>query len=427
LLGASLPRTVVFYAAALGILQDPVTRTQRYFRGHTDDIVSMAVHKGASCEDTADALVATGQQGIGATYVWEVPSMRTLAVLKTKQKNVHLLEFSRDGKKLISISEDLQVAVSDWKSSTVLAITKGDAGATLHVAAGPSMGNLTFLTCGDKNIRLWTLNGRNLTAAKVVTSTCPGAKIQLHLCAAQVHGKYLVGCDDGAVYVIPPEGKGVKAFFEHHTSEAKAKLSKNGASITAMHVQHAPERDTSSGSLLFTGSKNGTVVVWDVSDLATKDRPTKRYTIDVATLGVEGLSAKQIQSIYMYTSAAYLKQHAEQPLLLIATRGCDVLEVTCDLESSAAKLYQPAGGAGKSNSKDRSTGIVMQAHCNDELWGVAAHPTRPEYCTVGKLRGWWRVRWGLVRRRMLMEPLQSRLDYRARICGLIICQHIWVL
>lgn len=382
---------MVFFAAALGVVQDPVSRTQRYFRGHTDDIVSMAVHKGGSCEDTADAIVATGQQGVGSVFVWEVPSLRTLAVLKPKQKNVHLLAFSGDGKKLISISEDLQVAVSDWKSSTVLAITKGDAGATLHLAAGPSgAGNLTFLTCGDKNIRLWTLNGRNLTAGKVVTSTCSGAKIQLHLCAAQVHNKFLVGCDDGAVYVIPAEGKGVRAFFEHHTSEAKAKLPKNGASITAMHVQQAPEGETIASCLLFTGAKNGTVVVWDASELATKDRPTKRYTLDVSSLGVEGLSAKQIQAIYMYTSAAHLEQRAEHPLLLVATRGCDVLEVECDLESGAAALYKPTRDASKGNGgsspsgKDRSNGIVMQAHCNEELWGVATHPTRPEYCTVGK-------------------------------------------
>lgn len=379
---------MVYYAAALGILLDPSSRTQRYFRGHTDDVVSMAVHNGVSCGDTADALVATGQQGIGPTFVWEVPSMRTLAVLKTKQKNVHMLAFSQDGKKLISLSEDLQVAVSDWKSNTVLAITKGDAGVTMHLAAGPSSaGNLTFLTCGDKNIRLWTLNGRNLTAGKVVTSTCPGAKIQLHLCAAQVHGKFLVGCDDGAIYVVPVEGKGVKSFFEHHTSEEKKKLPKNGASVTAIHVQDAPEGVTGGSCLLFTGSKSGTVVVWDASELATKDRPTKRFTIDVTQLGVAGLNAKQIQAMYMYAGTEYVKQNPEQPLLLVATRGCDVLEVRCDLEAGTAALYQPTAGASKGNSssnRDRSTGVVMQAHCNDELWGVATHPTRPEYCTVGE-------------------------------------------
>lgn len=366
-------------------MQDPITRTQRYFRGHDDDIVSMAVHKGSSCDDSADAIVATGQQGVGSLFVWEVPSMRTLAVIKPKQKNIHLLEFSKDGKKLVSLSEDLQVAVSDWRSSTVLAITKGDAGATLHLSVGSGAGNLTFLTCGDKSLRLWTLNGRNLTAGKVVTSTCPGTKIQLFLCATEVAGKYLVGCDDGAVYVVPGDGKGVKSFFEHHTSEAKAKLPKNGASITAIHAQHAPDGGTA-GALVFTGSKNGTVVVWDASELSTKDRPTKRYTIDVTALGVDGLNAKQIQAIYMYTASTYLSQHAEQPLLLIATRGCDVLEVVCDLENNSAALYSaPAASAGgKGAKKDRSNGMLVQAHCNDELWGVAAHPAKPEYCTVGK-------------------------------------------
>lgn len=28
-------------------------------------------------------------------------------------------------------------------------------------------------------------------------------------------------------------------------------------------------------------------------------------------------------------------------------------------------------------------GVVMRGHCNDELWGLASHPTQPLYCTAG--------------------------------------------
>jgi WD40 repeat protein len=389
--GSTAPRSVVYYAAALGIVLNPCSRTQKYFRGHTDDIVSMAVHKGACCEAGADAVVATGQQGIGSTFIWEVPSMKTLATLKTKQKNVSMLEFSRDGKRLISIGDDKQVAVSDWKSQTVLSITKGEPAATFHIAAcgglnNPAQGGaLSFLTCGDKHIRLWTLSGRNLTAGKVVTSTCPGAKIQLYLCAAEVHGKYLVGCDDGAVYVIPGEGKGVKAMFEHHTSDVKAKLGKNGASLTSLHVQEG--YGDKQGCLIYTGAKNGTIVVWDGSEMAdsAKFKPTRRYAFDISSLGVSSIIAKQIQSICMFVGPGYVSEKKEQPLLLVGTRGCDILEVQVDLGENTASLYTAGGdaAAGGGSGKDHSGGVVMQAHCNDELWGVATHPTRPEYCTVG--------------------------------------------
>ena len=373
--GKNTARSVLYFAAALGILLDPVERSQRYFRGHTDDIVSMAVHKGGSCDDAAEALVATGQLGIGSIFVWEAPSMKTLAVIKPRQKNVHLLAFSPDGRRLVSMSEDSQVAVSDWKSQTVLSVTKGEPAPTLHLAVGRSSANVSFLSCGDKHMRIWTLSGRNLTAAKVVTSSCAGAKIQLYLCAVEAHGKYLVGCEDGAVYVVPAEGRGVKSLFEHHPSEVKAKLGKKGAAITAMHVQTGAE--PGSGCLLFTGAKNGTVVVWDASELATKDRPTKRYTLDVCALGVPGLVATQVQAVCMFAGQERLREQGEKPLLLVATRGCDILEVVCDLDRSSAELHA-AGG------KDRSSGVLMQGHCNNELWGVATHPTKPEFCTVGE-------------------------------------------
>jgi hypothetical protein len=28
-------------------------------------------------------------------------------------------------------------------------------------------------------------------------------------------------------------------------------------------------------------------------------------------------------------------------------------------------------------------GVIMRGHCNDELWGLATHPTQPLYCTTG--------------------------------------------
>ena len=52
--------------------------------------------------------------------------MSTLAVLQTKQKSVIMLEFSRDGRLLISFGEDKTVVISDWKSNTIISTTKGN-------------------------------------------------------------------------------------------------------------------------------------------------------------------------------------------------------------------------------------------------------------------------------------------------------------
>ena len=71
-------------------------------------------------------LVATGQQGMGNIFVWVAPTMNTLAVLQTKQKSVMMLEFSKDGRLLISFGEDKTVVISDWKSNTIMSTTKGE-------------------------------------------------------------------------------------------------------------------------------------------------------------------------------------------------------------------------------------------------------------------------------------------------------------
>jgi hypothetical protein len=45
---------IVYYTAALGVVMNVVTNTQRFFHGHTDNIKSMACHPN-------DWIIATGQ------------------------------------------------------------------------------------------------------------------------------------------------------------------------------------------------------------------------------------------------------------------------------------------------------------------------------------------------------------------------------
>lgn len=63
-------RCIVYFAAALGIVMDPVKRTQKYFKGHTDDIVSMAVHKGQGAPQTASADVVNAAAATALVRVY---------------------------------------------------------------------------------------------------------------------------------------------------------------------------------------------------------------------------------------------------------------------------------------------------------------------------------------------------------------------
>jgi WD40 repeat protein len=82
---------LVYHVASLGVVYDPLQRKQRYFRGHTDDIMSLATYTSAP-EPGKDPVtwVATGQQAAANTYVWDASSLQTLAVLQTGQKSINM-------------------------------------------------------------------------------------------------------------------------------------------------------------------------------------------------------------------------------------------------------------------------------------------------------------------------------------------------
>lgn len=316
---------------------------------------------------------------MGNTFIWEAPSMKTLSVLQTKQKSVHMLEFSKDGRLLVSIAEDKSIAVSDWRSQNVIINTKGEGAVTYQIASSSVSANFNFLSCGDKHIKFWNLNGRNLTSTKVTTSGCKGASPQIFWSSCEVKGKFFIGCDDGSIYVSP-DSKTVKAILDHHPAEEKPKLGKSGGSITSMFNDDLK-------NIFITGAKNGSICVWDTSAMsATVDLPVKKYSFILApapsaggataaspnpgVVFVKDLMAKQIQSVSTLPNNTAVNGVPDSGLLLlVTTRGCDMLEILCT-DSGATLLHG-------------NDSVIMRSHCNDELWGVATHPSRPEFCTVG--------------------------------------------
>jgi microtubule-associated protein-like 6 len=368
-LPANNGRFILYYAAALGILYDCKKRKQTYFRGHNDDVLSMAVCevKHQNNATVEQVLVATGQIGMGNIFVWEVPSMQTLSVLTTKQKTVLFLAFSQNGRFLVSMGEDKSLTVSDWKNQSTVVTTKMDANTLLHVcpvnsasaAANPS-GAFQFFTTGDKLLKLWTVNGRNVTSNKCVTSKL--TKLQNFFCVVEVAGKFLIGCEDGKIYL----GDG-KTVLDSFPTEEKAvpeggegkKKAANPSSVTAMCTYFGNEIP-----LVVSGGKDGSIIFWDVSNV-TNPQVKFRFSIDSVFSDVVG---KQIQSLCVRPSST-----ANTLLLLVGTRGCDILEVEINLSEKRAVLYQDG----------ITDGIIMRSHFNEELWGLATHPFLPEFVTVG--------------------------------------------
>ena len=118
---------IIYPAAALVILYDEETHTQNFFRGHSEEVSCLAVHPNGR-------FVASSQTGrFPPVFVWDsdkrvegtniLSDDSHLSTLNGHERTVVSLDFSHDGKLLVSVgSDDHNTAIVwDWKSGTNLA------------------------------------------------------------------------------------------------------------------------------------------------------------------------------------------------------------------------------------------------------------------------------------------------------------------
>ena len=138
---------VVYYTSAVGIVLNTNNNTQRFYMGHDDDIISMAIHPDRT-------VVATGQVGRSPNiHLWDTgagprfsekvlkpgdapetddskyPLSETtgLGQLKLHTHGITSLDFSPDGKLLCSIGQDPYhlVGIWDWNDGILLTTARG--------------------------------------------------------------------------------------------------------------------------------------------------------------------------------------------------------------------------------------------------------------------------------------------------------------
>ena len=178
---------IIYPASAVMVMYNKTTHTQRFYRDHFDDISGMAIHPNG-------VIVATGQVGHGPPIMvwdsgagtWEGTAENaellaggpppwppeTIGHLKFHERCIRAMDFSRDGKLLMSVGGDdgHTMAIWNWAAGEIIATAKAHGSAVITAgfnqlqtrsideAEIDSDAHYTLVSCGTKHIKFWTLS-----------------------------------------------------------------------------------------------------------------------------------------------------------------------------------------------------------------------------------------------------------------------------
>ena len=340
---------IVYHTAALGIVYNKDTHTQRFYNEHFDDITALAIHPERN-------IVATGEIGpYPLISVWDIENNIALAHIREPlTKGINHLAFSKDGKYLVATAADdvHHVAVFDWekgvaedlagitnhrlkssKSKTtskglVVGSCEGGRANILGVCFNKDATNVA-LAC-VKEVNIITISKGKLTKKKA--TGLRGDNITSIMCCGYLGNNLLCGTMKGKLLVCA--GTQFTKTIKAHSS-----------SMNALYI-----KDNDIGFI--TGGSDGMVITWD-----------KKY----AKLNMFNINTEEVRSLCPRVRSIDEDANGN---ILIGTRGGEILEIVGD----TPKVY-------------------LRGHWDKELWGLCVHPERNTFYTVGedKLLGLWDV------------------------------------
>jgi len=149
---------IVYHTAAIGVILNKETNTQRFFTGHIGSIMSIALHP--------DKIrVATGDYGVKPyIYIWNSNTCLPVASFRGYlEKGIKSLAFSPNGEYLaaVDISPYNSVAIYDLHNKELLFISKTDPLLLLQVVF---KNNEEFITVGIMQFINWRITNAGLNS-----------------------------------------------------------------------------------------------------------------------------------------------------------------------------------------------------------------------------------------------------------------------
>ncbi|KAH0502383.1 Echinoderm microtubule-associated protein-like 5 [Microtus ochrogaster] len=153
---------IVYHVAAVGVIYNRQQNTQRFYLGHDDDILCLAIHP-------LKDYVATGQVGRDPSiHVWDTETIKPLSILKGyHQYGICAVDFSADGKRLASVGIDDShtIVLWDWKKGEKLSVARGSKDKIFVVKMNPYVSD-KLITAGIKHMKFWRRAGGGLIGRK---------------------------------------------------------------------------------------------------------------------------------------------------------------------------------------------------------------------------------------------------------------------
>ncbi|MEQ2255440.1 Echinoderm microtubule-associated protein-like 5, partial [Ilyodon furcidens] len=279
---------IVYHVAAVGVVYNRQQNTQRFYMGHDDDILCLAIHP-------LKDYVATGQVGRDSSvHIWDTETLKPMSVLKGfHQLGVCTLDFSADGKRLASVGLDDNhtIVLWDWRKGEKLSAMRGSKDKIFVIKINPYLPD-KLITAGVKHMKFWHKVGGGLIGRKGNMG-----KTETMMCAVYGWSEEMVfsGTCTGDICIW-------RDMFLMKTVKA------HDGPVFSMH---ALEKG------FVTGGKDGIVALWD----DTFERCLKTYAIKRAVLapGSKGLLLEDNPSI-----RAISLGHGH---ILVGTKNGEILEV----------------------------------------------------------------------------------------------------
>lgn len=349
---------VIYPAATVVIIYDKKLHAQKFFRGHTDNVISIALHPD-------ETIVATGQVGKHPLIcLWNSVTLETLRILQGfHERAVNSLSFSNDGVFLASTGQDQDhaLALYDWKNGVLKASTKADSSnKILSVAIRPIKLNqsrtgstVVMVTAGVFHLKFWSLeSGRFLTSKNALIGK-KGLK-QTYPCVVFMEENAVAGTANGQLYLF--NGRDL------HTS-----VIAHVRSVTALQ---------SCNQGLCSGGKDGYVKLWSLDFECIAE-----FNMDMNT-PIE----PKIRAVYWSSTLS---------TIIVGMRGGEIFEVSAvdgvAITNPTLSLNDDFAAKSDANDKLCQSLAIVTAHFGAETWCLDTHPETDDICSVGDdktLRVW---------------------------------------